>query len=59
MPTYLYKGCKEHDNEDLIEKNVPIDERDNQICGECGSAYFRKIAFTGLTWSPTRNGGHS
>ncbi len=60
MPIYQYKNCDgDSDPDTFVERNVPIDERDNQTCRRCGFKLDRVISFTGLTWSPTRNGGFS
>lgn len=57
MPTYTYENCYRHTNKaELIERNVPIDDRDDQSCMECGTPLKRKISFTGLTWAPTAGG---
>jgi predicted nucleic acid-binding Zn ribbon protein len=53
MPTYVYYNC---DRDGTQERNVPIAERDNQVCEICGDPLKRKIAFTGLTWAPTAGG---
>jgi hypothetical protein len=55
LPTYEYKYC-DGDTECTIERNVPIDERDNQFCNRCGKQLERIISFTGLTWAPTAGG---
>lgn len=54
MPIYIY-DCVECDDE--IEKNVPIEYRDGQYCGQ-GHPLTRKLVFTGSVWSNTANGGH-
>lgn len=53
MPTYTYYNC---DRDGTQERNVPMDERDNQKCEICGDPITRKISFTGLTWAPTAGG---
>jgi hypothetical protein len=42
-----------------FEKNVPYDDIQNVICGECGYSANRVYKFSGLVWSPTRNNGYS
>jgi len=53
MTIYIY-GCEFCDEE--IEKNVPIDERDNQFC-ICGQQLLRKLKFTGSVYAPTSTDG--
>ena len=55
MPTYVYK-CPQSIEEKTLELNVPIAERDEQVCPFCGTELERQIAFTGLTWAPTAGG---
>lgn len=64
MPTYVYEYCcKVDDNDDLLgdtfEYNISIENRDTLKCSVCDSKIKRRVAFNGLTWSPTKNGGHS
>lgn len=54
MPIYEYQ-CTRCEHEE--ERNVPVVDRDKQTCG-CGYEMERLIAFTGIVWSPTANGGH-
>lgn len=54
MPTYVYYNC---DQDGTHERNVPIDERDEQFCEICGDLLQRKISFTGLTWAPSSTNG--
>lgn len=53
MPTYVYYNC---DRDGTQERNVPMDERDEQKCEVCGDPLTRKQVFTGLTWAPTAGG---
>lgn len=40
------------------EENVPMDKRDEPLKCDCGNNYkYRKIAFKGLVYSATHNGG--
>lgn len=39
------------------EENIPIDKRDDPLKCICGSYKHRKIAFNGLVYSGTHNGG--
>lgn len=55
MPTYDYYQCGEVDGY-TEERNVPISERDSQVCKRCGFPVERKITFRGLTWAPTAGG---
>lgn len=48
MPIYVYRD--EEGNK--VEKNVSIDQRDNQ------PGLTRLMIYTGSVWSPTANGGH-
>lgn len=47
MPTYVYKD----EDGNVVERNVPISERDNQ------EGLKRILSFAGTVWSPTANGG--
>ncbi len=54
MPIYSYeKCCTKKDT----ERNVPMDERDNQWC-ECGDKLDRLVTFNGSVWAPSSTGGH-
>lgn len=54
MPLYIYK-CKECQQEH-IERCPRIEDRDRQYCGK-GHKLERKLAFTGVVYSNTANGG--
>lgn len=56
MPNYAYY-CVACDNE--TEKNVTMNDRDDQDCDTCHRKLKKKFRFNGSVWSPTRNGGHS
>jgi hypothetical protein len=45
MPIYIYYN---HDRDGTQERNVPIAERDQQLCEVCKEPLERKIEFTGL-----------
>lgn len=54
MYTYVCPAC-----EASYDKIVKIDDRDRQICEDCGYRLIRNIDRPGMVWSPTRNGGYS
>ena len=57
MPIYTYKYCDgDPDPETFIERNVPIEERDNQFCHRCKNKLERVIDFNGSVWAPTAGG---
>jgi len=39
------------------EENIPMDKRDDPLKCECGNTKYRKIAFKGVVYSATHNGG--
>ena len=53
MPTYTF-NCMNCDI--TFEKVVKMDDRDNQICKECGYKLIRSIDRPGLVWAPTAGG---
>lgn len=55
MPIYDFKcKCGEEDT-----RMIASEDRNTQICLECGDLMSRNWTFEGSVWSPTRNGGHS
>jgi len=56
MPIYTYT-CLVCDKD--VEKMIPMIQRDQQMCPECGHRLIRGIDRPGLVWSPTRNSGYS
>jgi putative FmdB family regulatory protein len=57
MPNYEYTCAG--DCSGTFEKIVVIEERNNQVCPKCGARADRVMSFSGIVWSPTKNGGHS
>lgn len=55
MPNYDFE-CKTC--ETVVERNVPIAERTNQICIVCLEPLNQKISFRGAVWSPTATGAN-
>jgi putative FmdB family regulatory protein len=55
MPTYRY-FCIECTSSDE-ERNVPMAERDAQLCATCQEPLVRKLTFTGIVYANTANGG--
>lgn len=53
MPTYDF-SCIVCDTDN--EKNVTIEERDNQFCGKCGNRLNRNLTFKGSVYAPTAGG---
>jgi putative FmdB family regulatory protein len=53
MPTYDYY-CSVCDR--MMDRMVPIDERDEQWCDECQDELERRITFDGWVWHPTSAG---
>lgn len=58
MPTYVYENCHviEGLEEDITERNVPMDERDDQTCYFCLKPLKRLLRFEGLVWAPSAGG---
>jgi len=54
MPIYSYT-CWACDLE--LERNVKIDDRDNQICEKCLHRLIRQIDAPGAVYAPTSSGG--
>lgn len=53
MPTYSYT-CITCDSD--LDRNVKIDDRDNQFCNNCGIRLGRNITRPGMVWAPTAGG---
>lgn len=57
MPTYTYRKCLcETNQEGIIERTVPVDDRNRQKCYFCHAVLTRKYAFTGSVYAPTAGG---
>ncbi|AXG66201.1 hypothetical protein SEA_ANNADREAMY_82 [Streptomyces phage Annadreamy] len=54
MPIYTY-WCQCCDNDQ--ERLIPIAQRDEQKCDECGNRLIRAIDRPGAVWAPTSTGG--
>lgn len=54
MPNYDYKCpvCKT-----TVERNVGMDDREEQQCDVCYHPLERKWTFRGSVWAPTATGG--
>ena len=54
MATYEYT-CAECDKS--LDRNVPVDERDKQMCEDCGNRLIRSWTVGNLSvWAPTSGG---
>jgi putative FmdB family regulatory protein len=53
MPLYDYccVDCKQAE-----ERNVKIDDREDQYCVKCDGHLIREISFKGSVWAPTAGG---
>lgn len=54
MANYDYV-CVTCNNEE--ERNVPMDDRENQRCNYCNSELKRVFSFRGVVWAPTSTNG--
>jgi putative FmdB family regulatory protein len=43
--------------ETLEERNVPMEDRDEQYCDRCYHKLIRRFTFRGSVWAPTSSNG--